>query len=118
MTVINCQNSKVPVGNLSIYAGFETTRTLIEFSLSLSTSDSLQSFSQVYDLVSHTTYVVCVHFINGWQNLQFKVDSEPQSFEKLFMAILFTLMVFSFLQRRCHPFDLYRALHHWKVQII
>ena len=32
--------------------------------------------SQDYDLVSHTTYVVCVHFIHEWRDLQFKVDSE------------------------------------------
>ena len=38
------------------------------------------------------------------EDLPFKVDSERRIFfEKLFMAILFTLMVISFLQRRCHP---------------
>ena len=56
---------------------------------------SLQPFSQDYDLVSHTTYVVCVNFIHEWWDLQFKVDSERQIFEKLFMAILFTLRVFA-----------------------
>ena len=35
-------------------------------------------------LVSHTTYVVCVNFIHEWRDLQFKVDSERQIFEKLF----------------------------------
>ena len=40
----------------------------------------LQSFSQVNDLVSHTTYVVCVNFIHKWRDLQFKVDSERQIF--------------------------------------
>ena len=55
----------------------------------------LQPFSQDYDLVSHTTYVVCVNFIHEWRDLQFKVDSERQIFEKLFMAILFTLRVFA-----------------------
>ena len=48
----------------------------------------LQPFSQDYDLASHTIYVVCVTFIHKWRDLQFKVDSERQIFEKLFMAIL------------------------------
>ena len=48
---------------------------------------------RIIDLVSHTTYVVCVNFIQKWRDLQFKVDS---FFEKLFMAILFTL---SFCQK-------------------
>ena len=46
---------------------------------------SLQPLSQDYDLTSHTTYVVCVNFIHEWRQLQFKVDSERQIFEKLFM---------------------------------
>ena len=35
---------------------------------------------RIIDLVSHTTYVVCVNFIHKWRNLQFKVDSERQVF--------------------------------------
>ena len=51
---------------------------------------------RIIDLASHTTYVVCVNFIHKWRDLQFKVDSERQIFfEKLFMAILFTLRVFA-----------------------
>ena len=53
---------------------------------------------RIIDLVSHTTYVVCVNFIHMWWDLQFKDDSEHQIiffFEKLFMAILFTLRVFA-----------------------
>ena len=47
---------------------------------------------RIIDLVSHTTYVVCVNFIPKWREMQFKVDYERQIFfEKLFMAILFTL---------------------------
>ena len=34
----------------------------------------------IIDLVSHTTYVVCVNFIHKWQNIQFQVDSELQIF--------------------------------------
>ena len=37
---------------------------------------------RIIDLVSHTTYVVCVNFmlIHNWRNLLFKVDSERQIF--------------------------------------
>ena len=42
----------------------------------------LQSFSQDYDLASHTTYVVRVIFIHEWRILQFKVDSEQHSFQQ------------------------------------
>ena len=31
---------------------------------------------KIIDLVSTTTYVVCVYFIHKWRDLQFKVDSE------------------------------------------
>ena len=50
---------------------------------------------KIIDLVSHTTYVVCVNFIHKWRDLQFKVDSERQIYWELFMAILFTLRVFA-----------------------
>ena len=51
--------------------------------------------ARIIDLVSHTTYVVYVNFIYKWRDLQFKVESERQIFEKVFMAILFTLRVFA-----------------------
>ena len=35
---------------------------------------------RIIDLVSHTTYVVCVNFLHKWRDLQFKVDSERQIF--------------------------------------
>ena len=41
---------------------------------------SLQPLIRIIDLVSHTTYVVCVNFIHKWRDLQFKVDSERQIF--------------------------------------
>ena len=50
---------------------------------------SLQPFNQDYDLVFHAIYVVCVNLIHERRNLHFKVDSERQIFEKLFMVILF-----------------------------
>ena len=43
---------------------------------------------------------MCVNFMHEWQDLQMKVDSERQTFEKLFMAIL--LMMFSFLPKNVH----------------
>ena len=48
--------------------------------------DHYNSSVRIIDLVSHTTDVVCVDFI------QFKFDSEPPNFENL--AILFTLKSF------------------------
>ena len=59
---------------------------------------SLQPFSQDYDLPSHTTYVVCVKFLQEWWDRYFKVDSEQQIFETIFMAVLLTL---KFLQKMC-----------------
>ena len=53
------------------------------------------AFSQNNGLVSQNTQVVCVNFIHEWWDLQLKVDSERQIFEKLFMAILFTLRGFT-----------------------
>ena len=46
----------------------------------------------IIDLVTHTTYVMCVNLIHKWRDLQFKIDSERQIFfEKLFMPILIIL---------------------------
>ena len=39
---------------------------------------------RIIDLVSHTTYVVCVNFIHKWRDLQLKVDSERQIFWETF----------------------------------
>ena len=44
---------------------------------------------RIIDLVSHTTYVVCVSFIHKWRDLQLTVDSERQIF------YLFILRVFA-----------------------
>ena len=46
------------------------------------------SFSQDYDLAVYPICVVSINFIHEWRDLQFKVDSERQIFEKLLMAIL------------------------------
>ena len=56
---------------------------------------TLQAFSQDYDLASDSTDVAFVKIIHEWRDLQFKVDSERQIVEKLFMAILFTLKLFA-----------------------
>ena len=51
---------------------------------------------RIIDLVSHTTYVVCVNFIHKWRDLLFKVDSERQIFWETFHGnFLFTLRVFA-----------------------
>ena len=42
---------------------------------------------RIIDLVSHTTYVVCVNFIHKWGDLQLKLTPNDRFFEKLFMAI-------------------------------
>ena len=50
---------------------------------------------RIIDLVSHTTYVVCVNFlyiIGGTYSLK---STPNDRFEKLFMAILFILRVFA-----------------------
>ena len=44
---------------------------------------------------SQYTYVVDVNVIHEWRDLQFKDDSERQIFEKLSLAILFTLRAFA-----------------------
>ena len=54
---------------------------------------SLQPFSENNDPTSHSNHVVFVNFIHMGRNLQFKVYSEEQMFEKLIMAVLFTLRV-------------------------
>ena len=68
--------------------------TIIElkkiFRISITTY--IHPLNQDYDPAFHITYVVCVNFIHEKQNPQFKVGSERQSFEKLFMTILFTII--------------------------
>ena len=49
----------------------------------------IDPFGQDHSLASHTTHIVCDNFTCEWWDLQFKVDSDRQIFEKLFMAILF-----------------------------
>ena len=39
---------------------------------------------RIIDLVSRTTYVMCVNFIHKWRDLQFKVDSEWHIFWETF----------------------------------
>ena len=61
---------------------------------------------RIINIVSHTSYIVCVNFIHKWQDLHFKVDSEQQIFLRNFswQICLFTLRVFaSNLLRRKSP---------------
>ena len=47
---------------------------------------------RIIDLISHTTYVVCVNFLHKWRDLQFKVFE--RFLEKLFMAIFIYSQIF------------------------
>ena len=51
--------------------------------------------ARIIDLVSNTTYVVCVNFIHKWRDLHFKVDSERQIFLRNFSWHLITHRVFA-----------------------
>ena len=42
--------------------------------------DQYKPSVKIIDLVSHTTYVVCINLIYKWRDLQFKVDYERQIF--------------------------------------
>ena len=65
---------------------------------------SLQLLFHDYDLVSHTTYVLCVNFYTWWA-VQFKVDSERLN------GILFILTVFARnLLRECHRRNIFFIL--------
>ena len=46
---------------------------------------------RIMDLVSHTTYVVCVNFIHKWRDLLFKVDSERQTWETFHGNFIYSL---------------------------
>ena len=58
----------------------------------------LQIFSQDYDLVSHTTYVVCVHFIHEWPYLQKSAEDVDEE-------------IFSYFSFNVWPGIWTRALH-------
>ena len=47
---------------------------------------------RIIDLVSYTTYVVCVNFIHKCRDLQFKVDSEQQIFWKRFHGNFYLIL--------------------------
>ena len=50
---------------------------------------------RIIDLVSHTTYVVCVNFIHKWRDLQFYSRLRTTDFLRNFSwQFLFTLRVF------------------------
>ena len=51
--------------------------------------------ARIIDLVSHTAYVVCVNFIHKWRTYSLKSTPNGRLFEKIFMAILFTLRDFA-----------------------
>ena len=46
--------------------------------------DNYNAPVSIIDLVSHTSYVVCVNFLHKWRDLQFKIDSGRQIFWETF----------------------------------
>ena len=56
---------------------------------------SLQPFSKNYGRAAHTTLLCALIFCISAGTYSFKVDSVRQIFEKLFIAILFTLSVYA-----------------------
>ena len=69
------------------------------YTLQINNNNYIHNWSLIHPSVrimtSLLTLLVCVNFIHEWRHLQFKIDSERQIFEKLVMAILFTLRVFA-----------------------
>ena len=55
----------------------------------------LQPFCQDYGLASHTTYVVCVHFIRKWRSYSLTSTANARFLRNFFMAGLFTVRVFT-----------------------
>ena len=56
--------------------------------------------ARIIDLVSHTTYVVCVNFIHKWRDLQvLKSTPNDRFFEKLFTAVF--ILALEFLAEIC-----------------
>ena len=47
---------------------------------------------RILDLVSHTTYVVCINFIHKWRDLQIKVNFERQIFWASFHGNIYLLL--------------------------
>ena len=73
----------------------------------------------ISDLVSHTTYVVCVNFIHKWRDLQFKVDTKRQIFWETFHGSFYLLS--EFLPETCWEeiaekiwwYCIHTYIHNW-----
>ena len=76
-----------------VWFDYETVVTSVTWSWLLKNVDKTEEVVKLIDLISHTTYVVCVNF------LQFKIDSERQISVKLLRVIWFPLRV-NLLRRR------------------
>ena len=61
---------------IPVFLLFVTIRTTVAMKYAYIIGHYNPPSVRIIDLVSHTTYVVCVNFIYKWQDLQFKVDSE------------------------------------------
>ena len=64
------------IGYIILNFGVMDTVTILLPSLNTYIIGHYNSSVRIIDLVSHTTYVVCVNFIHNWRDLQFKVDFE------------------------------------------
>ena len=82
---LSCNDSYIFVPNIAVALAYTPTFIIGHYNPSV----------RIVDLVSHTIYVVCFNFIHKWRNLRLKFDSERQIFKKLFLAILFALIVFA-----------------------
>ena len=72
-----------------------------------------------YNLASHTVYLVCVNFILEWQDLQYKVDTEQQIFEKLFQSNFFFIYSENFWRQFADIFYIsyiHTYIHNWSLQ--
>ena len=58
---------------------------------------------RIIDLVSHTTYAVCINFLHLWWHLQFKVNSDQQIFfwEAFYGNLIYTHDVVFSTRKMC-----------------
>ena len=76
---------------LFVFVNFALLSTQLQYNCII---DHYNYSVRIIELVSYTTYAVCVNFIHKWRDLQFKVDSKQQIFLKTLLAILFLLSEF------------------------
>ena len=80
--LIDCKKLLEILHFTQLFPMFENSNQIskLQFYIHTYIIDHYNPSVRIIDLVSHTTYVVCVNFIHKWRDLQFKVDSELQIF--------------------------------------